>query len=310
MRLDDIKCFLEVSRVGGIRKAAERLNIASSAVSRHIAHLESSLDARLFDRQGRGMTLTPAGHLYVQYARDLLARESRIQSELTALKGLNKGHVCINSTEGHGADFVTHLIASFRRKYPGVTFELIITSTKNILIAVQEGTADIGIAFMPEPLRGIESAISIKAPILAVMAPTHPLATKAHVNLAETLSYPLALPDQSFGIRRILESIGLASNLTFTPALVTNSISAMKGFARHAGGISFLTEMSIVHEVEIGALVGVPISDPTLRRTTIEVCMLGQRRLPSAVSAFLRHIKSETAAIKSNNASEKRLNNR
>jgi DNA-binding transcriptional LysR family regulator len=65
----------------------------------------------------------------------------------------------------------------------------------------------------------------------------------------------------------------------------------MKGFARRKGGITLLPKMAIDREVATGVLVGVPIRNKTFNRTTIEVCVLARRRLPLAVSKFLRELK-------------------
>src|SRR6056297_1664758 len=112
--------FEQVARGGSIRKAAENLNIAESAISRSIAQLEYELDVELFDRASRGMVLTAAGEIYLRYARSALLDKERVKSELDSLKGLQSGQVRISSIEGLIADFVILRIADFRKQYPGI----------------------------------------------------------------------------------------------------------------------------------------------------------------------------------------------
>jgi DNA-binding transcriptional LysR family regulator len=100
------------------------------------------------------------------------------------------------------ADLVIRSIVKFRRNYPNITFDLLISGANGIVSAVQGGRADIGLAYMPELTPEVESALSIKAPLLAIMAPDYPLATKSRISFKEALAHPLALPERGFGIRQ------------------------------------------------------------------------------------------------------------
>lgn len=291
LALDDPRCFLEIYGAKGIRKAADRLNIASSILSRRIGALEKSLGVKLFDRHAGGVAPTPAGEIYARYARGTLLDEERLKSDLVELGGLKKGHVRVHTPEGYALDFVTNAMVQFRRKHPGITFDVFTGSSERILTAVQEGRADIGLAFTPGHIAGIESAMSIHAPLLAVMSPSHPLARKPRLDLAEVISCPLALPNDSYGIRRLVDTMCTVERLKPHPVLTTNSVAAMKGFARRRGGVTLLPKVAIDHEVATGVLVGVPLRNRTFNRTTIEVCVLARRRLPLAVSKFLRDLK-------------------
>jgi DNA-binding transcriptional LysR family regulator len=184
----------------------------------------------------------------------------------------------------------------FRAEHPGITFQLFTGSSERILVAVQEGAADIGLAFTPGHVAGVESALSISAPLLAVMSPRHPLASKSRLTLAEVVSCPLALPDERFGIRRLLDTMCSIERLAASPALTTNSVAAMKNFARQNGGLALLPQMAVEHEMSAGTLVGVPLKNRTFNRTTIELCVLARRRLPLAVHAFLKELKEQRVA--------------
>ncbi len=292
MNQADLASFYEVAICKGIRKAYERLGIAPSALSKHVSRLEADLGIKLLDRSSRGMILTPAGEICMHYAEDVLQGQKRVVSELEALKGLRNGHVKLHSTEGQ-IDFVTESVASFQHRYPGVTFEIEVASTESTLIAVASGDTDIGLAFTPAPNDTLECALRIAAPLEAVVAPSHALASRKSVTLKELLTHPTVLPASDFGIRRMIDSICVAERLRLAPSVVTNSISAMKSFVRSQGGATILSHMSIHHELESGLLVSVPLSHPLLSKSCIDVCVLGRRRLPQAVSAYLRHLRKQ-----------------
>ena len=296
MNQADLASFYEVAVCKGIRRASERLDIAPSALSKHIKRLEGELGIKLLDRSSRGVVLTPAGEVCLHYAEEVLHGERRMLAELEALKDLRNGHVKLYSTEGQ-IEFVTQTVAGFQQRYPGVTFEIVVAGTETTLAAVTSGDADLGLAFTPTPHDAIECALRIQAPLEAVMAPTHELARRKAISLREMMNHRTALPASDFGIRRLIDSICAGERLRVAPAMVTNSIAAMKNYARNQGGITILSHMSIHHELDAGDLVSIPLSHPILGKTCVDVCVLGRRRLPQAVSAYLQHMRKHVRML-------------
>src|SRR6516225_12498387 len=87
----------EVARTGSIRKAAGHLNVTSSAVNRQILDLEEELGAPLFERRPRGVRLTAAGEVFVNFLRQHNGDVERMKSQIEDLKGLRRGTVRIGS---------------------------------------------------------------------------------------------------------------------------------------------------------------------------------------------------------------------
>src|SRR5262245_32575950 len=116
----------EVARAGSIRKAAERLNVTSSAVNRRIMDLEEELDAKLFERWPRGVRLTAVGEMFVRYVREQAADVERVKSQIEELKGLRRGVVRIACSQALALDFLPREIADFRARHPLVAFEVVV----------------------------------------------------------------------------------------------------------------------------------------------------------------------------------------
>lgn len=299
MHSDELDCFYQVACCGGIRKASERLGLAPSVVSRQIARLEAALQIKLFDRNSRSMTLTPAGEIYLNYVESIRQGKQLVLEELDALKGLRKGHVRLRTIEGYAAELAATSIVGFRRKYSGITFELAMDGSDEIMAAIEAGHTDIGIALSPRAARGVECALRIPAPLCAVVWAGHPLAERESVSLAELNAYPMVLPAPDTGIRHLLDTVARVEKLELSPALVTSSISVMQAFVRGKGGVAILLSVSLHQSCEGEPVVGIPLSDPLLGRTTMDVCVLGRRRLTPAVSAYLRHLRAHVEAARS-----------
>src|ERR1700685_3545842 len=86
-----LKYLDEVSRLGSIRKAASRLNIASSAINRQILALESEIGSPIFERMPRRLRLTATGEVLIAHVRETLKRHQRVEAQIAAFKGLTRG---------------------------------------------------------------------------------------------------------------------------------------------------------------------------------------------------------------------------
>lgn len=282
--------FQEIAHSGSIRAASERLFITPSALSRELQKLEEDLGVTLFERRARGMVLTAAGKVYLNHVRDALNDIERMRSELDALQNLHRGHVSILSVEGYASDFLAPAIAQFQDNYPNITFSLRITGASAVVSGIGSGEADIGLVFNLQPTEELHSVLHLHVPLLAVMAPGHPLAARNSLTLSQLVSQRLALPDTSFGVRRLIDLQSQLSKVRIAPALEANSLAVLRGFARSGGGITLLSRMSIRSELAAGQLVGIPLADTLLSQGGIDVCTLGHRKLPVAAAAFLDHL--------------------
>lgn len=291
MALTHLRYFDEVVRAGSIRVAAGRLNVAPSAISRQIRNIEREVGLPLLERHTRGVALTSAGEIYARYARTTLLDHEGARAEIDDLKGLRRGHVRICSVEGIVADGLTMAMAAFRARFPGVTFRLTITGTENVAIAVRNGDADVGVAFTSNPEPRIRYAFRVRDPLLAVVAPKHPLTKADRVGFAEALAYPVAVPERDFGIRRLIDARCRSGRLVLNPAVETNSIEALRGFARSGCGVTFLPRLAIKRELDAASVAAVPLIDRDMQQTTFDGCVLDGRKLPAATRQFLDQLR-------------------
>lgn len=286
----DLHYFRVVAEAGGVREAAKLLNIAPSAISRRVTRLEAHLGTKLLDRMRTGTELTATGRRCLTYVHEVHAAKQRLLKDLHAVKQLQSGRVKLHCTEGQ-LEFISRAVTDFQQQYPKISFDLKIGSAQAILNSIEEGTADLGISFSPQLHPPLESAVRFAAPLLAVIAPTHPLAKRKSLSLEDLQGQSLAMPPEGFALRRIFDQLIRKKQLQQHISLCTDSIGAMKAFVRNHGGATILSYMSITAELKAGTLVAVPFSEPEMSSTTIEIFALGRRRLPPAVATFLRYLR-------------------
>ncbi len=292
-----LRYFLEVVRCGSISEASTRLNVASSAISRHIAHLEEMLGASLFDRHARGMVPSAAGELLAVHAIKSAHDAERVVNDVLALQGMQRGRVRISATEGFSMEFLPRLISDFAQQHPGIQFHLGVYTPVESTRRILHGDADIGIVMS----RGAEKDIHIEhlqpSPVMAVMSQGHPLAGFKQLNLLQLQPYPLALPEPDTTVRQLFDIACSRQRLDAQPVLTSSYISALLGFLRHSPlGITICGEISVRYQVARSELVAVRLKDRGLDLRNVEVQTLVGRTLSRAAQVFLDYLKTQLAA--------------
>lgn len=291
MSLTQLRYFHEVARTGSIRVASERLHVTASSISRQIKNLEFETGMPLFYRTRSGMSLTSAGELYLDYARSVLFDLEHLHSQIDDLKGLRRGRVRIGTIEGVVSDTLIPAITAFRGRYPGVAFQVRTMATDLVPDALLSGDVDIGIAYNADPHLDVRFAFRISDPLQAIVHQNHPIGRLDQVSLAESLDYPVAVPEESFGIRRLIDRSCRAERLRLKPALVTNSIEALRAFARTNAGVTMLPVLSTRADLERGTVVAVPFREAALRRSSVDICVAAGRKPTVTADAFLVHLQ-------------------
>lgn len=102
MELDHVQAFLAIARSGGFARGSAALHLSQPATSRRIQLLETELGAPLFDRLGRGVTLTEAGRAFLPHAQAILASLRDAVDAVNAVRGTES--LSLPASPQHGCD--------------------------------------------------------------------------------------------------------------------------------------------------------------------------------------------------------------
>jgi DNA-binding transcriptional LysR family regulator len=275
--------FCKVMQLGSIRAASEALNVGPSAISRQIARLESELGVTLVEAHGRGIRITPAGAIVARRALQVVEAMEQARADLDDLVGLRRGHVRIRTVEGSLNDLVLPAIARLRRQHPGVTFDLSITSSDRIVAALLEGETELGVVFNPPEHPDLRVVTTVMDALNAIVHPKFEgFRRGTRVSLAELASHPIALPDETFGLRHMAEQAAKAAGITLQPVMITDSIDALRGFARSGIGVVLLPRLAVATDLRRRAVKAIPMADRALRIARTKVLVNASRSLPAA----------------------------
>jgi DNA-binding transcriptional LysR family regulator len=281
----------EVARSGSIRKASNRLNVASSAINRQILALEQEIGSPLFERLPRGLRLTTAGELLINHVRQTLKEHERVRTRIEALRGLRRGDVTIVTTTGIAAGFLARVVEQFTAAHPGIKLRVLTLPRDNTIAAVVSGEADIALAYNLENNPRLSTFLKCEFRLGAVMAPDHPLARRTSLRLAECFDYPMVIADPSMSIRDVLESVAdLDYDLSL--AIETNSIGLMKRLAQTKPNITFLNSVDVGDELRTGMLKVVPVREIDSKPQVLSLVHRARGPLESAASLLASDIKA------------------
>jgi len=215
-----------VARHGSIRKAADTLHIASSALNRRILDLEQDLGSPLFERMPRGVRPTAAGELYISYVRNALSEFDLVNSRLEQLRGMVRGRVRVAAVESVAGDLLPSEVVRFQASHPRVRFDIKIGVPGDLLAALIKYEVDLILTHDPTPDPNIRIVASARQALCALMVVNHPLATSPSLRLRDCHGYPISLGESTLAGRMLIEQVLAQASFRIEPALVSNSVAA------------------------------------------------------------------------------------
>ena len=149
MTFEQLRTFLWVARLGGFRKASERLHLSQPAVSTRISNLESELKAKLFERGPGELVLTKKGQQLLGYAEQMLFVEEEIKQRV-ANPSETEGLFRLGASETIAQAWLPSFIEAFSAQYPRVNVDLTVDISLNLRAAILERRLDL--AFLMGPV--------------------------------------------------------------------------------------------------------------------------------------------------------------
>ncbi|MEM1147978.1 MAG: LysR family transcriptional regulator [Pseudomonadota bacterium] len=284
--------FKQAVRDGSIRKAADRLQVASSAVNRQLLQLESELGVELFERLPRGVRPTAAGELLLSHVQEWSQDAEKLRQDIGRLKGGARGTIHIAAAESITTEILPQAMAKLQVTYPGIDFHLISGDNYFVKSALLAKDADLVCAFDITGTTRTETVTSIKAPIGIITHPDHTLATRASVSLSDCLDYPIIAPNQNWLNHSILKELIDDPNLPFQIAARVERVGMLRNLVLSNLGIAFLSPIGLRQDIHDRKLAWVPLSKGASKPTTISLLVPKGRILANYTRDLVELLKA------------------
>ncbi len=284
LRLRQIACFVRVCELGSITRAAAELNIAQPALGLQIRGLEHEFGAALVVRSSKGVKPTAAGELLLEWGRTIQQQNRDIRRRMKELHSDRPLSLTLGMTSSLTQMLAAPIIETVRESLPSVGLKIVEGLSQYIAEWIDDERVDIGLGFGPFEGQSVHYTALMRDRLFYLSAPGTPDGT---ITLAEVLSMPLAVPDDTNSIRHTVESAARSLDLPVIGNYEIASIQAAREIARRgiAGAIAPYGGVATDHQR--GELSVRMIVSPMLERT-LYLMRRNDRTLNETENSFIR----------------------
>lgn len=261
---DHLRSFLHVLELGSLSKAASRAHLTQPALSRQIRILEERLECSLFERTGRGMRPTEAGHRLEARIRPLLQQLESLEHEFAA--GPVRGAVTLAVTPNVGMSWAASCVQTFRQTHPKVQLHVVVSLSGAMGEAIASGRLDLGLLYSPVPRLNLVSTPLWEEEVYFICRKTQQWSQRSSVSCRQVLQSPMILPSSQYGSRALMEEQAQKLGLPLNLEMEVDSMRLALELVRQGTGHLLLTERALP-DIRSLPLLALPIRRPTLIRS-------------------------------------------
>jgi DNA-binding transcriptional LysR family regulator len=237
MDLRQLRYFVGIVQAGSLSRAADQMHVAQSAISHHLASLESELDKQLVTRGPKGVLLTEAGAVLYRHAEAILRHVEVAKQDAMHALNVPSGRVAIGLPVVWAEILGYELFVRIRKAYPQILLYVTDANTALLRERLDNGRLDIALLFAKEPERGLGVEPLFLEDLFYVTADPD----RSDITLAEAARLPLLVPGPNSGIQRAVHATFARHGLTVTPIGEIDTMSTLLRAVASGMGNSILS---------------------------------------------------------------------
>jgi molybdate transport repressor ModE-like protein len=287
-----MRLLVEIERQGSVSAAAAAIGIGQPSASQHLRLLEAAAGQRLVERTGRGSRLTDAGQVLAARAAQALASLGAAEEELGAIAGLQTGTIHLGASTAPGVYLLPDTLGCFRRSYPGVTVEVEVAASDEILKRLLAGRVQLALVGATRTDGRVELDPFLEDEIVGVAKPDLVPLEKGVLKPARLRDFMLLAREAGSSSQHLVDEELRAIGVEPAGFWELGSSEAIKRAAREGLGVAFLSRYAVAEEVERGDLESFRLAGrrPLVRH--FSVARLAGRPLSPAERSFVETLTS------------------
>jgi len=297
MNFRQIEAFRAVMSANSVTRAAQLLHSSQSAVSQLIAALEHSLQFKLFERQRGRLWPTPEARiLYAEVERSYVGLE-KLERTAASLRRFDSGHLHVGCMPLLGWVLLPGVIAQFRRAFPGIRISLQMLPSEMVRDMVVTGRLDVGFVSNDIDRREVNATRLARGAGWCVMAPSHPLARRKTIRVADLAGQPFIALNATHPTRLALDDLARQAKVELDVVIETPYAATVCMLAQQGAGIGLVNPLALA-DTDPARLIRRRF-EPAVEFETLQI-------LPPAVAMsritqhFLRHVRIGLEAFERN----------
>jgi DNA-binding transcriptional LysR family regulator len=294
MTLEHLKLFRDIAHARNVSHGAEVCGVSQSAASQYLHETERLLGVQLLDRSTRPIELTEAGRLYYEFCRDVLRRQEEFEESLDGLKGRVQGTVRVAAIYSVGLSDMSRLERELSRRMPQAELLVEYLRPEKVYEAVVSDQADLGLVSYPESNREITAIPWREEKMMVAAAPSHPLAARETLDLADLAQQNFVAFDDELRVGREVKRYIRDNGAQLNVVMHFDNIQTMKEAVVLGSSISIMPVRVLRNDIEQGRLVAIPIKGCTLVRP-LGIIHRRRKTFNRATRTFLELLRQEAA---------------
>jgi len=293
--LTSLQLFVAVCERGSIGKAAEQEFMAPSAVSKRLSDLESAVGTTLLYRHARGASPTPAGQSLLHHARSVLFSLDKMQGELSEYANGVRGHVRMHANISAIVQFLPEDLGSFTRLHDQVKIDLEEHLSSEVVRAVQEGAADLGICHtgVRGPLPDLQTRPYRQDHLVLIVPQAHPLAGEKHLAFADSLDWDHVGLHANSSIYQAMHQAATAAGRGIRLRIRVTGLDAMCRMIHNGLGVGLMPRRAFELMHGVGELTCVTLTDDWATRQ-IDLVARDFSTLPVTARLLVAHLGEQS----------------
>lgn len=288
-----LRLFVCVCETGNIARAAERVHIVGSAISKRLAQLEAQLGTVLLTRKRHGVAPTPAGQALLEHARAILDSAARIEGDMQNFAAGTRGQVRVLASVSAMTESLADDVAAFLQQpaHRNIQVDMEERVSPEIVRGVREGMAALGVCWDAADTNGLQRHAYRSDHLCLVVPAGHPLAGRPSVRFEETLDDEhVSLPVNSAVQLMLQRRAGQAGRSLRQRVIVTNFEAALR--VVRAGLAISVVPREVAEPVALAyRLRLVRLDEPWAERRFI-ICFRDAQALTAPAQLLLRYLVS------------------
>ena len=290
--LTSLQLFVAVCELGSIGRAAEREFIAASAVSKRLSDMEATLETPLLYRHTRGVNLTPAGESLLHHARSVLFSLEKMQAELSEYSTGVRGHVRIHANISAIVQFLPEDLGAFSREHPQVKIDLEEHLSNEVLRAVHEGAADLGICNVAAAGGHELQTLPYRQDELVLIVPRgHVLAKRPSAAFEDSLDFDHVGLHANSSIHLAMREAAAAAGRTIRLRIHVTGLDAMCRMIHNGLGVGVMPRRAFTLMHGVGDLACIRLTDGWATRD-IRLVARDFSTLPLTARLLVDHLRA------------------
>ena len=288
-----LKLFCAIAQSGSITKGASECHLALSAASRRISELEETVGLMLLDRSAKGVTLTPAGHAVMQHSLRLFQGFEQFSNELNEFAKGSKGHVRLWANMSSLTEFLPSALASFLKEHPEIQVEVEEQLSGDIVKALLDGIADIGVFAEGTPTTGLNTQVIGHDELVIVCSQDHVIHSRKSISFEECLEFDFVGLNRGSSLLELTSRHAERLNKHMRLRIQVRSYDAMCQMIAVNLGIGVLPYQACAPQIKALGLKVIRLEDAWAKRNLLLAIKQDGRQSPAS-TLLCQHLISQS----------------